>query len=81
MLKAVELFHAQYKEIIDDDRRSYDQKQAEITTLLSAAGIVSRLDREGFREAGTGAAGRQGSRGFDESTKRRNGNPPCGQGT
>lgn len=50
MLKAVELFHAQYKEIIDDDRRSYDQKQAEITTLLSAAGIVSRLDPEGFEK-------------------------------
>jgi hypothetical protein len=48
MLKAVELFHKQYQEIIEADDKSWDHKQAEITTLLSAAGVVSRFDEQTF---------------------------------
>lgn len=48
MLKAVELFHGQYKEIIESDNKSWDHKQAEIGVLLNAAGVVSRFDEQAF---------------------------------
>jgi hypothetical protein len=48
MLKAVELFHQQYREIIEADDKSWDHRQAEISTLLTAAGVVSRFDEQAF---------------------------------